>query len=117
MEIWKQIDNYPNYEISNMGNIRNKKNNRILKQKLQNGYCCITLPPLKKGFKIHRLVANAFILNPKNKSQVHHINNIKNDNKVENLEWVTNGENQRYRPSCKRKIPYDFLLEFYLKHK
>ena len=52
-EEWRVINEYPNYEISNMGNIRNIKTNRILKQKLQNGYCCITLPPLKKGFKIH----------------------------------------------------------------
>jgi hypothetical protein len=117
MEIWKQINNLDNYEISNIGNIRNIKTNKILKQKLQQGYCCITLPPLKKGYKVHRLVGLAFISNPNNKPQIHHKNHVRNDNRVENLEWVTAGENVRNQPSCKKKIPYDFLLDFYNKHK
>jgi hypothetical protein len=120
MEIWKQINNYPNYEISNMGNVRNIKTNKLLKLIYNHkSYYRVGLrnKSKQKMFMVHRLVAEYFILNPNNKLYVHHKNHIRNDNRVENLQWVTAGENERYKPSCKRKIPYDFLLDFYLKNK
>jgi len=94
MEIWKSIDGYPEYIISNLGRVKSMKFNkeRILKQfKDSSGYYCIELN--LKSFKIHRLVALAFIPNPDNKPQIDHINRKRDDNKIENLRWVTHQEN------------------------
>lgn len=115
IEIWKDIKGFEGcYQISNLGNVRgldrivlNSKNieikikGKVLKQKSdKDGYKLVNLNVTGKGkitFKIHRLVALHFIENDcKEKTQVNHKNLIKNDNRVENLEWVTQTENQRH---------------------
>ena len=85
------------YLISKEGFVKNEKTGRILKtQNNGNGYQKITLTI--KGIQvqkyIHRLVAEYFIPKVKGKKQVNHKNGIKTDNRVENLEWVNNSENQ-----------------------
>jgi hypothetical protein len=101
-EIWKDIDGYDDYKISNLGRIRSFKPvaykcvDGILKQSIsKGGYCVVGLQKNgnRKGFLVHRLVAIAFISNPENKKTVNHKNGIGSDNHVDNLEWNTSSEN------------------------
>jgi len=105
MEQWKQIKDFPNYEVSNLGNFK-----RIAKGKgtyigkprktYQNPvtkYLNVTLarPGLtcSRTFAAHRLVAETWIPNPLNLPQVNHIDRDRTNNKISNLEWVTAREN------------------------
>ena len=95
MEIWKTIEKYPDYQISNLGNVKSLKfrKDRILKQWIDDlGYCRVDLI---KNEKVHQLVAIAFLNhNPcKYKLVINHKNFNRQDNRVENLEIVTQREN------------------------
>ncbi len=96
-EIWKDVVGYEGfYLVSNLGNVRrvesvtNRKHGRNSK-----GYSqvCLSVHGKQKNFLIHRLVASAFVWKPQDKTEVNHINGVKNDNRAENLEWVTSREN------------------------
>ena len=103
-EIWKPIDQFPNYNVSNLGNIKNIITNKPLKSVCKDGYCNISLvnDKIQKTLKVHRLVALAFIENPENKSDVNHKDKNKINNHVSNLEWMTRKENNIHR--CKDLI-------------
>ena len=103
-EIWRPINNFPNYNVSNLGNIKNIITNKPLKILCKEGYGSVSLKhnELKKTLKVHRLVALAFIENSENKSDVNHKDKNKLNNHVSNLEWMTRKENNIHR--CKDLI-------------
>jgi hypothetical protein len=111
-EIWKAIEGFPPYEVSNLGRVRrpkievicgkNRQHKRIVPERItaghlmvSNGYCQVMLPGRNKR-SIHRLVAAAFCAGYKPDLVVNHKNGIRHDNRAENLEWVTCGENLRH---------------------
>ena len=98
-EIWKQVENFENYEVSNFGRVRkNYKNGKVKYLKpmqTPKGYLCVELwkKSKRKRVKVHRLVAQAFIPNPDNLPQVNHKDLDKRNNHADNLEFISNRDN------------------------
>lgn len=87
VEGFENLEEYEGYQITKDGLIWSDKTNKFITLQLSNGYY------LFKSKSVHRMVAKAFIPNPENKPYVNHINCDRTDNRVGNLEWVTQKEN------------------------
>lgn len=109
-EIWKDIPNYEGlYQISNLGNVKNIKTNICKSKNISNsGYYYVDLYKNNNRAKknIHRLVAETFILNKNNYSDVNHIDGNKLNNCVNNLEWCTRSYNlkEAYRLKLRKPV-------------
>ena len=106
MEEYRTIIEFPNYQVSNFGNIKNIKKNVLMSTYLKkNGYTVVKLSKEGKAFecKIHRLVATAFIDNPNNLPFVNHKDEIKSNNCSDNLEWCDSIYNNNYGTRSKRQ--------------
>ncbi len=114
MEIWKPVNNFEGfYEVSNYGRVRSiervvehqRYGKMLVSAKLlkpwnnMHGYCNVNLMKdgERKVFKVHRLVAEAFIPNPENKYAVNHKDGNKENNHYLNLEWCTKSENELHK--------------------
>jgi hypothetical protein len=111
MEVWKKIEGFENYEISNLGRLKGleittkfgcsfktypERICKFWKDKKGYEYFTFNINGKNKHKLIHRLVATAFIPNSNNKPQVNHIDGNKSNNNIENLEWCTVKENLKH---------------------
>lgn len=104
LEQWKPVTGYEEkYEISNLGNVRTAAG-RLLKPTNIGGYLSISLTKNKKArlFRVHRLVATAFIPNPSELPVVNHKDENRLNNSADNLEWCTQSYNYTYGNARKR---------------
>lgn len=96
IEEFKEIEEFPKYEVSNLGRVRNKNTGKILKTRKSNsGYLYVSFWRDHNRF-VHRLVAKTFIPNPNNYPEVNHINEDKENNCIDNLEWCDHKYNSNY---------------------
>lgn len=94
MEIYLTCKKYPKYEVSNYGNIRNKRTGTVRKLTDRRGYKKLRIN--NKDVSIHRLVADTFFDGDHDGLQVNHIDGNKSNNQLGNLEWVTSSENVKH---------------------
>lgn len=114
-EVWVPVRDFPQYEVSNWGNVRNVCSGTVLKAAARNnGYRAVTLCNLGVQCKylMHRLVAVHFIPNPENKPEVDHINHNKADNNVSNLRWATSSENKKNKSPTGRFLGVTWVAAY-----
>ena len=123
-ELWKPVPGYEKlYEVSDNGRVVSKRTGKLLAPNMMNhGYVCVHLYSGGKRTRtvktIHQLVAQTFIPNPRNCQEVNHKNFLRQDNRAENLEWVTRKENVRHALAAGRRVkPEKRVMGFNLRNK
>lgn len=124
-EEWRDVVGFDGYQVSNFGNVRSFKNNRhgltnvakVLKLGCDRyGYSVVYLcrNGVDKCVRVHHIEASAFLINPESKEFVDHIDGNKQNNRLDNLRWVTRKENNNNPLSCKR---HGKAMEKFIGHK
>lgn len=112
-ETWKEIKDYVGlYWISNLGNVKNR-HGRILKPEIRSSYYSVDLCKngIRKKYRIHRLVAEAFVSNPDSLPIINHKDENRLNNEANNLEWCDNTYNSQY-PNNLSVYCFDLDLHF-----
>lgn len=116
-EKWRQIKDFPDYQVSNKGRVKSNKTEKLIHSKKCRGYDRVSI--YNNGYRsdklVHRLVAEAFIDNPLNKNEVNHIDGNKQNNTAINLEWCTRSENMKHAFDNDLKKPSGGLIKKKLK--
>ena len=122
VEDWGGLEGFPNYEVSTVGRVRHAKTKRVRKPwREDSGHLTVSLQnsgEKMKRVKIHRLMALTFLDNPDNLPFVRHLNDVPDDNRIGNLAWGTNSDNQKdsirngthfgsSKTHCPENHPYD----------
>lgn len=105
---WADIVGYEGlYLVSDDGRVKSAATGNDLRQSVRNGYKCVNLwrDNKYKTKKVHRLVAQAFVPNPSQKTQINHIDGNKANNHANNLEWCTAGENNKHAYDARLRKP------------
>jgi len=109
-EEWKQVVGFQNYEVSNFGRVRNRYGKILNGSINKHGYHTVVLYKNKnqRRVMVHRLVAEAFLGKREVGKEINHINGIKTDNRVENIEWCTKSQNLLHKHyvlnKCVRRV-------------
>ena len=121
-ELWKTITYAPNYEISNLSNIKNKKTSKLitinyerLKKDNKRARPGLLNNGNIKNYYLHRIVAEHFIENPDNLPEVNHIDGDFYNNRVDNLEWISKLDNMRH--ASKNKLIKRYTRKVIIKNK
>lgn len=103
-EVWKTINGFEKYQISNFGRVKGVKGQIMKGRKSGAGYLVVALRATEgsKNRYIHRVVAEHFIPNPNNLTDVNHIDEDKENNHISNLEWLSHLDNCRHGTRQKR---------------
>lgn len=114
------IEDFPNYAISKCGKVLSLNYNKTKKfaimkiQSNKNGYLALILSNkgVLKRMYLHRLLAIQFIPNPENKPQVNHKNRLKTDNRLLNLEWVNQSENEIHKHESTKEYKIKLIKQY-----
>ena len=110
MEKWKEIEDWPEYWVSDCGQVKSfwHRKTRILKLHLGRGYLYVGLcrDGKQKFFRVHRLVALAFCDGYEEGLEVDHINGKKTDNRAENLRWICHALNKVHQHKARSQTGY-----------